>query len=406
MNEALSPRTRTVIGNSSRRTGGSDRAAWFALPLVLKLAVRNLLQDRLRFIATVIGIVFSIVLVTIQMGLFLSFERMVTTMIDHASADLWIVSNGTKCFEDPSNLDVRDRNQALAVSGVTAAIPVVIGFANWTVPTGGTTPVFVVGSNPSEPGLPPWNLVQGKLDGLTPDAVAVDRTYFGRLGVNGVGDRTEIRDQPVQVAAITNGIRSFTTTPYIFTSLERARAYAAVPPSKISYLLVHVSPTSDIASVRERLLATLSKVEVLTPAEFSSRSRAFWLFGTGAGAALFAGALLGAIVGTVIIAQTLYASAKDHVNEFATLRAIGSSNGYILKVIIGQALFGAVVGFSLAAGIGLIIVESTASTALPIVVTPELALGLFLLTILMCVGSATTAIAQVLRIDPVMAFRQ
>ncbi len=117
------------------------------MSLIFRLASRNLLQDRLRFVATVIGIVFSIVLVTIQMGLFLSFDRMVTTMIDHASADLWIVPLGTKCFEDPSLLDEHDRTHALSVKGVTAAVPVVIGFTEWTVPRGGTTPVFIVGSS-------------------------------------------------------------------------------------------------------------------------------------------------------------------------------------------------------------------------------------------------------------------
>ena len=104
------------------------------MSLIIKIASRNLLQDRLRFVATVVGIVFSIVLVNIQMGLFLSFERMVTTMIDHAPADLWIVPLGTKCFEDPSLLDEHDRVQALSVPGVTQAIPVVIGFTQWTVP--------------------------------------------------------------------------------------------------------------------------------------------------------------------------------------------------------------------------------------------------------------------------------
>src|SRR5215831_10822837 len=104
------------------------------MSLIYRLASRNLLQDRLRFVATVVGIVFSIVLVTIQMGLFLSFERMVTTMIDHAPADLWIVPLGTKCFEDPSLLDKHVQAQALLVSGVTEAIPVVVGFTQWTVP--------------------------------------------------------------------------------------------------------------------------------------------------------------------------------------------------------------------------------------------------------------------------------
>jgi putative ABC transport system permease protein len=377
------------------------------MPLVLRLASRNLLQDRLRFIGTIVGIVFSIVLVTIQLGLFLSFERMVTAMIDHTSADLWIVPLGTKCFEDPSLLDARDRTLALSVPGVAEATPVVIGFAQWAVPGGGMTPVFVVGSDPNVPGLHPWNFVQGDNGSLaTAGAVAIDRTYFDRLGVSKVGDSTEIREQKAQVVAITSGIRSFTTTPYIFTTLAHAQNYVGTSAAKISYVLVHVSPNTDIGEVRQRLLSKLSGVEVLTPAVFAARGRNFWLFGTGAGAALFAGALLGAIVGTVIVAQTLYSSTKDHLSEFATLRAIGSSSGYINKVIICQALLNSIIGFAVAAGIGLIVVEATAETALPIVMTPELTSGLFVLTVLMCVTTAIAAIAQVLRIDPAVAFRQ
>jgi len=69
------------------------------MPLVFTLAFRNLFHDRLRFIATVIGIVFSIVLVTVQMGLYLGFGRMVTTMIDHTSADLWVMARGTSALQ-------------------------------------------------------------------------------------------------------------------------------------------------------------------------------------------------------------------------------------------------------------------------------------------------------------------
>lgn len=127
------------------------------MPLIFKLALRNLFHDRLRFIATVIGIVFSIVLVTVQMGLYLGFGRMVTTMIDHASADLWIMPRGTKCFEDPSLLAARKRFRARAINGVADALPIVIGFADWRMPSGGTTPVFVIGSDLRAKGLLPWN---------------------------------------------------------------------------------------------------------------------------------------------------------------------------------------------------------------------------------------------------------
>ncbi len=375
------------------------------MSLAFKLASRNLFHDRLRFIATVIGIVFSIVLVMVQMGLYLGFGRMVTTMIDHASADLWVMPRGTKCFEDPSLLDERKRFRALAIKGVTEASPLVIGFADWRMPSGTTTPVFVVGSDLKAGALRPWNLVDGRIEALSvPSAVAVDQSYFERLGISGLGANAEIRSQKVRVAAVTSGIRSFTTTPYVFMSLERARAYTGVSSGKATYFLVRLAPNVDVETARQQILSNISDVEVLTPAEFSDRSRSFWLFDTGAGAALFAGALLGVIVGTVIVAQTLYSSTKDHINEFATLRAIGSSARYIHNVIVWQALLSAVIGFSIAAGIGALIVEATASSALPIVITPELAVGLFGLTVVMCVVSAIAAIVKVTRIDPAMVF--
>ena len=375
------------------------------MSLIYRLASRNLLHDRLRFVATVVGIVFSILLVTVQLGLYLGFGRIVTTMIDHAAADLWIMPPGTKCFEDPSTLDERRRFQALSINGVAQAAPVVIGYAEWRIPAGGTFPVFIVGSDLREGGLLPWNLIEGSLEALViPGAVAVDRSYFDRLGVDGIGANAEIRGQKVEVRAVTSGIRSFTTTPYVFTTLDRARAFTGTAANKATYFLVRVAPGADVESVRRRLKANLSDVDVLTTAEFRDRSRSFWLLGTGAGFALFAGALLGMIVGTVIVAQTLYSSTKDHINEFATLRAIGSSGIYIHKVIICQALISAVIGFCLAAAIGLLVVALTADTALPIVMTPTLTLVLFLLTLVMCVVSAIAAIVQVTRIDPVMVF--
>src|ERR1041384_6441649 len=101
------------------------------MSLTLTLASRNLFHDRLRFIATLIGIVFSVVLVMVQMGLYLGFGRMVTTMIDHAKADLWVVSKGATSFEDLTLLDIRTRDRLPGINGVAEVIPVVIGFADW-----------------------------------------------------------------------------------------------------------------------------------------------------------------------------------------------------------------------------------------------------------------------------------
>ncbi len=205
------------------------------MSLKFRLASRNLFHDRLRLVATIVGIVFSIVLVTVQMGLYVGFGRMVTTMIDHAPADLWIMPLGTKCFEDPSLLDDRQRFRTLAVNGVAEAAPLVVGYAQWRLPSGTTTPVFIVGSELRGLGLRPWDLVAGRLDDLSiPGAVAIDQSYFDRLGIGGTGANAEIRDQKVQVMAVTRGIRSFTTTPYAFTGLDRARAYTGISPTSFA----------------------------------------------------------------------------------------------------------------------------------------------------------------------------
>lgn len=377
------------------------------MSLVLTLASRNLFQDRLRFVATMIGIVFSVVLVMIQLGLYFGFGRMVTTMIDHAPADLWVVSKNTKSFEDLTLLPSSLRGRIQAINGVAEVIPVVIGFAEWQLPDGATTPVFVVGSDLKAGGLTPWNIVQGTPQALSSrGAVAVDQSYFHRLGVSHIGSSAKIRGQAVRVAAITHGIRSFTTTPYVFADLDDARSYIGLPADKTSHFLVRLKPGANLDQVRHDIQAADPDVQALTPAQFGRRSRSFWLFGTGAGAALFAGALLGVIVGTVIVAQTLYSSTKDHLYEFATLRAIGCSRSYIYNVIVDQALLNAVIGFAVAAAIGVAVVHFTATTALPIVITPSLAVGLFVLTTLMCVASAIISIIPVVRMDPVMVLAQ
>lgn len=374
------------------------------MPLVITLASRNLFHDRLRFVATLVGIVFSVVLVMIQMGLFLGFGKMVTTMIDHAPADIWVLPKGAKCFEDPSLLDPRLRDKVAGVDGVASVVPLVIGFSDWRLDTGEMTPVFIVGAD-KDGGLQPWNVMEGNAQSLSQSGgVAVDRSYFGRLGVNGLGATAEIRGRHVKVVAITDGIRSFTTTPYIFVDLKSARFYTGTPHDRASSLLVRLKADADRDKTLQAIKAQVGGAEVLTSGEFKSRSRSFWLFGTGAGAALFAGALLGVIVGTVIVAQTLYSSTKDHLSEFATLRAMGSSNNYIYNVIIYQALLNAVIGFIVAAAIGWVVVNMTAKSALPIVITPWLMGALLALTVVMCVASAIGAIVRVIRIDPATVF--
>ncbi len=375
-----------------------------ALPMVPKLAYRNLFYDRLSLAVTLTGIVFSVVLVAVQFGIYLGSENRIAAMLDHAEADLWVVPLGTKSFDDPSFLSGRERHAILSTRGVAGVEELVVGFASWRKPKGGSTAALVVGSETSR-GKLPWDVVEGSIAALSaPNGVAVDKTYFTELGINRLGDKAEVNNIEVTATAVTNGIRSFTTLPYVFTTLGTARNLLDAASDQTSYTLVNVAPGVDIDSVRKSLAARLPDTEVLTHEEFRTRSLDYWLFETGAGSALIAGAILGIIVGIVIVAQTLYASTKDHLNEFATLRALGASAGYIHRVILMQAVLSAALGYILGICLSLAVIWASSESTLLIVMTMNLALFLLALTVGMCVLAAVCAIFKVTRIDPAVVF--
>jgi putative ABC transport system permease protein len=375
--------------------------------MILTLAFRNLFHDRIRLAVTLVGILFAIVLVAVQLGLYLGASKMITDNIDHANADLWITIYGAKSFEDGGMLlTPRERHQALATPGVKAVIPLVVRFAEWRKPEGGSSRVVIVGADAEDGGLEPFNLVEGTWDDIkSPEGVAVDRTYFNELGIDGIGATAQIANGRVRVRALTDGVRSFTQSPYTYTTLNRARALFGEGEGTTFYL-VQLEPGANVDAVRKDLQKRLEGAEVLTKAEFRDRSLKQWLFRTGAGVALIGGALLGSLVGTVIVAQTLYSSTKDHLSEFATLRALGSSSGYIHQVILAQAGISAVIGYILGISIALTILVLSKNTALPMMMTPGLAFWLFVLTVGMCAISALSAIVKVTKIDPATVFNR
>ena len=91
------------------------------LPMAMKLAYRNLFHDRISFFVTIIGIVFSVVLVAVQTGIYLGSENKIAAIIDQAPADLWVVPLGTKSYDDPSLLAGRERHMILSTPGARSA---------------------------------------------------------------------------------------------------------------------------------------------------------------------------------------------------------------------------------------------------------------------------------------------
>ena len=370
------------------------------------LAQRNLFHDKVRLTVTLTGIVFSVVLIVVQLGLFIGFTTATSNLIDHSGADLWITSKNVPYVEQGVAFSERKLNQARTIPGVADAEKIIAHWTQWKRHDGGEESVQIVGINVDDPLERPWNLVEGRVEDLkSPDAVILDELYKQKLGVTRVGEVFEIGGYRARVVGFTRGIRSFTTSPYVFTSFKNAQDYTRLREDQTLFILVKVAPGADVQQVRGDLLNRVKDVEVFTTGEFSRMTTFYWMFTTGAGVAVLIAAVLGLVVGFVVVAQTIYATTVDHIREFGTLKAMGAPNSYVYKVIMKQAAIAAVIGYVLGMFVSMFVVRASQKGGAAILMPTPMAIGMFFLTLAMCTGAALVSINKVTRIDPAMVFK-
>ena len=129
------------------------------------------------------------------------------------------------------------------------------------------------------------------------------------------------------------------------------------------------------------------------------------MINTGTGVALLAVALMGVVIGTVIVANTIYTSTTEHLKEFGTLKAIGASNWDLYAIIIEQALINSVIGFAVGMAVSYVVIQAMKQGHLPILLPVPVLVGIFVLTVMMCLWSSVLSISKVTRIDPAMVFK-
>ena len=373
---------------------------------MLTLAKRNLFQDKLRLAVTLTGVVFAVVLIIIELGLFVGFIRTTSSLIDHSQADLWVTSSHVPYLELGVPLNERKFYQVEAVPGVARADKYIVRYTRWNRLDGGQNQIQIVGFNTDSAWGGPWNVVQGSIDDLkTPDAVMVDDVYKNKLGVSRIGEVFEINGHRARVVGFTHGIRSFTTAPCVFTSFRNALDYAPLHDNQTTYVLVRVEPGADLEEVRQNILERVDGVAVLTTKEFSRLTQNYWTFTTGAGIAILLAAVLGVIVGFVVVAQTIYATTMDHIKEFGTLKAMGAPNDYVQKVILIQAGISAAIGYVVGMIVSGLIVRFGQPAGAPILLNWTMAVLTLALTLSMCMGAALISIRKVTRLDPATVFK-
>lgn len=411
------------------------------------IARKNLLEDIPRFVVAQAGILFAVSLVTIQTGILNGFARSTTLLIDKSKADIWIASDEMVNFELTDPLLYGQMNQARTIEGVQQAEALILGSVRWRPQNGEMSPLMVIGFNPDGQLFNPGTVIEGNIGDLKqPYAIMADQSRLSSMQAKGVGMTATAGSLPAKLVAITKGTQSIVSSTLLFTSLENASTYVSaginakvdckvvgtgnlqctkivekkdpnqqlkeVPPPKelevadpIAYVLVKAQPGVDLQALKQRIEKVIPGTTAYTTQELSEKTRFFWLARTNIGLVLGMGAIVGVIVGIVVVAQILYSSVSDHLKEFGTLKAMGASDKELYAVIVEQAIWMAVLGYIPGMLLCLGLSGWVASKGIIILITPWSAFGVLGVTIVMCVGSGFFAIQKVTRIDPAIVFK-
>lgn len=374
---------------------------------MVDLALKSLVHDRLRFFITVAGVAFAVTLVFVQVGLFLGLLDNASVTIDHAAADLWVTSRNTPNIDFSHTFTETRVDRVRSIPGVARADNLIIWFMQVNLPTGAQEGVEAYGLEDFSAWNIPWHLTDGSMDDLRRgDYMIVDQSAVKRWGPYQVGDYREVLGRRLQIIGRSKEALSFTTTPIAFIDY---RLLQQISPDLLrgstTYILVKLAPNADTAGVRAEIARRLPYNDVFTKAEWAERSRHYWVASTGIGLNMYITVFLGCLVGVVVVAQTLYTSAMEHIREFGTVKAIGGNNGDIYMILGKQAAIAAVVGFVLGLLQSLPLRPVMANIGLKLII-PNIMLGwVFVGTVVLCLTAALVAFRKVASIDPALVFR-
>ncbi len=369
----------------------------------MRLAIQNLFYDKVRLAVTVLGISFAVALMVFQGSLLAGFLRASAKLIEATQADLWITARGVVCFDFPASLPKRFIEISNGVPGVARTSRILTGMVEYRKPDGTNQIIDLIGADPGVGSTFPMPYVPGSRGAIDPDAVVIESTSAGLLGI-GTGE-IEINRLRAHVAGEVGGFDSFLGTPYVFTSYNAAVKYLRLPEGDPKFILVRVQDGYPIEQVKRDLQAHMPEVNVLTRDEFRLNSQIYWVSQTGAGGGIMSAAVLGFLVGLVIVSQTIYATTMENVEEFATLKALGASRWYVSRIVLVQALLCGLMGCIVGLGATFPLIDQV-RRGIPWIFTPWwLPVGMIGPSFVMCGLAAIVSIRAALAVEPARVFR-
>ncbi|WP_299404166.1 FtsX-like permease family protein [Acaryochloris sp. IP29b_bin.148] len=399
------------------------------------LAWAQLSHQKARLAVAITGVAFANILMFAQLGIRAVLFDGITLIHENLQGDLFLMSSYSRAlgFQPFARIYLY---QANAVSGVATVNPLyIMGGIDWINPE--QLPASSEGLSPS--GTPePAN----QEDEIFPDRVKIlafnlaqpaftlpeinqqldklkepDTILFDRLSQDGLGPIPDLMTQKPQVTTVmgnrrtqiaglyTLGSTLFTKGHVIMSDLNYAARNGPESLDSVSVGLVRLDAGADPLQVQAQLQKALPpSIQVFTRTELIQKEAAFYATDP-SGVVLNFGAMMGFVVGVIVVYQVLYSDVLEHLPEYATLKAMGFSDNALLRVVLQEALILAVLGFvpGCVSSIGVYSLLSSL-TKIPLSLRPDVMAQVFILTIVMCMGAGGIATRKLRQADPADVF--
>jgi putative ABC transport system permease protein len=411
----------------------------FAIPL----AWLQLKREKIRLLVALAGIGFAVILMFLQLGFQDALFESAITLHKSFKGDIFLISPQSTSLIAMKTFPERRLYQAYGFAGVQSVSPVYLGFGIWKnpfwegPPQPQTRSILVIGVIPGDDifSLPGMNENQDNLR-LT-DVVLFDSasrpefgpiaTKFEELKSSASLIKTEVESRRIEIGGLFTLGASFGADGNLITSdLNFRRIFTTRKKELIDIGMITLKPGANLDETLTRLKQNLpgeqridrkktpeqakqdfivGDVRVLSKQAFIEYEQKYWQDSTAIGFIFTLGTAIGFVVGTVIVYQILYTDVTDHLAEYATLKAMGYKNRYLLSVVFQEAIIlsimGYIPGYILCIGIYNL---TKNATALPVYMTLSRGILVLCLAMIMCLISGVVAVRKVQDADPADIF--
>lgn len=382
------------------------------------IALQMLMGDRGKYLGIVMGVTFASLIMTQQPAIFVGLMmRSYSFITDLGLPDIWVMDPKVQYVDDIKPLQDTELYRVRGVSGVAWAMPLYKGLLKARLANGMFQTCIVVGLDDATLIGGPPVMVEGQLADLRrADAVIVDidgareklakppATPDGKPVPLRVGDTLELNDRRAVVVGLGKNTRTFQSQPVLYTTYSRAVRFAPRERKLLSFVLVKAQSGQDVRALTQRI-QDATGLAAYTSDEFKRLTVAYFLKNTGIPINFGISVMLGFIVGAAIAGQTFYSFTQENLRQFGVLKAMGTSNWTLLRMILLQAMLVGVVGYGLGVGLTSLFGYVTRNTVLAFKFPWYLLVFSGIGVTLICAFAALISIRKVIRLEPAIVFK-